>query len=156
MPTDGRYEVEQELYRAVPYGAYSKLADHRNVAVKNISKYYDPHNTDYQSDFSRALLELKTIAQVCPAWAQNILKVFNRLCAEWTGAGCSPGEFNTDVESIVTLAAKLQNPRTPDAEKMPLALELQRRANMIVSGLQFEDREDSPEVARPLKRVMTG
>jgi hypothetical protein len=147
-----RYTIDEALYEAVPRGGYTKLAELRGVKLQTISKYYDPHNPERQSVFSKALLELKTISRACPEWAGSILKVFNRFGAEWCGSERPTREFNSDVESIVTIAAKLQNPQTPDVDKMPLALELQRRANMIVSGLQFEDREDAVEEIRP-KRV---
>ena len=146
-PQDARYQVDRELHNAIPYGALSRLAEHRGVSVESVARYYNPHNPEYQSIFSKALLELRVIKRVSPDWARGIVKVFNRFDAAW----CEPSErpqVNTDLETVSTLAAKLSNPLTPDRDRMPLALELQRRANAIVAGLQFEDREDSPEDGR--------
>jgi hypothetical protein len=153
-PEVTRYEIDTELYKAAPRGAYTRLAEFRGIKVNNVSKYYDPHDEEYQSVFSKALLELQIVSRVCPEWARSVLTVFNTFGAKWCGGiNRDTQKFNSGMESIVMLAARLQNPETAEVEMMPLALELQRRVNAIVDGLRFEDREDAPEVTGRVERI---
>lgn len=142
MSKADRYEIDLALWNAVPHGAYTKLADLRGVKVNNISKYYDPHNLDYQSAFSRAILELKTVSQACPEWGRAILQVVNDYGVQFCGTG-DVRAVGGVIEDVITLAAKLQNPATPVSDRMPLALDLQRKVAAVVSGLQFDDEEDA-------------
>lgn len=120
MPTD-RFDIDSALYNAIPRGALTKLAQHRAVSVEVISRDYIPHNTEYQSKFSRALVELEVIGRVCPAWARNILGVFNRFGVEWCGVPQS-AQSGGVLQDIIQTAAKLLDPSTPETERMSLAV----------------------------------
>lgn len=141
-----RYDIDSVLYNAIPRGALTRLAEHRGVSVETVSRDYVPHNTDYQSKFSRALMELAVISGVAPQWARNIVAVFNRFGAEWCGPVEVSAEVGTVLEKVAALAMRLQNPRTPQAEKLPLALELKGEVQKVVDGLMFDGIEDSPDV----------
>lgn len=143
MPTD-RFDIDSALYDAIPRGALTKLAGHRGVSIEAISRDYVPHNTDYQSKFSRALVELEVVSRVCPAWARNILGVFNRFGVQWAGMPESP-ETRDALQEIILTAAKLLDPRTPEVERMTLAMKLHASAGAVVDGLRSEEVECARE-----------
>jgi hypothetical protein len=151
MPTD-RFEIDSALYTAIPRGGLTRLAEHRDVSVELISRDYIPHNTDYQSKFSRALVELEVIARVCPSWARNILGVFNRFGVQWAGMPESE-QAGGVLQDIISTAAKLLDPKTPDVERMRLAMRLHADAGKVVDGLRFEDRED-PADETPMSKPL--
>lgn len=142
MPEVSRYDIDVELSKAIPRGACTRLAEHRNVKLNNVTKYYNPHDLDYQSVFSKALLELQVIARVAPLWARNIVGVFNRFGVEWCGVpqSAQPGGV---LQEIISTAAKLLDPNTPEVDRMTLALKLHADAGIVVDGLRFADREDA-------------
>jgi len=139
-PEELRRRVDVALYEAVPYGDYSKLARFRNVDVTSVSKYHDPNNLQYQSIFSRGLVELHTIArpEVSPEWARNVLRVVNTFGVEWCGVPKASG-----MTDVVSLAARVFDPDTPYQDRLPLALRLQGEVNRMVDGLRFEDPDDT-------------
>lgn len=139
MQPNTRREIEEALYEAVPHGAYKAVADERNVARQNVSKYYDYKSGEYQSVFSKALLELQFISRVCPAWGRAILRVVNYFGVRWCGVPKASG-----MTDVVTLTAKVFDPATPHADRLPLALKLQDEVNKMVDGLRFDGIEDSP------------
>lgn len=133
--------IDREIHNAVPYGAISKLARFRNVAVQSIAKYYDPNCEQYRNVFAEALSELRVIARnVSPHWAASILGVFNRFGSEWCGNAVPLGECNV-LEEIIVTAAKLNNPATPFAERPALTARLKRLADAVESGQRFEAAE---------------
>lgn len=134
-----RFTVDLELHKAIPRGAVTRLAEFRGIAPKNVAKYYDPHNEDYQSPFSRALLELKTIAQVAPDWASNIVGVITRFSSEWAGLKAMSAETHNGVETIIGLAAKVQNPETKHADRYRLVVQLEREVRKLREGLEYQD-----------------
>lgn len=142
-----RRRVDEALYGAVPYRSYTRLADFRNVDVTNVAKYHDPNNLKYQSVFSKALLELHTIArpEVSPEWAQNILKVVNTFGVQWCG-----GPRLAGMTDVVSLAARVFDPETPYQNRLPLALRLQDEVNKMVDGLRYEDLDDTAAMNRPV------
>jgi hypothetical protein len=152
MPDASRFDVDSELYKAIARGGPSRLAEHRSVKLNNVTKYYDPHNAEYQSTFSRSLLELQVIARVSPQWARNIVGVFNRYLAEWCGPQPQPQSGGV-LQDIIQTAAKLLDPRTPETERMSLAMKLHADAGAVVDGLRFEDREDAADES-PLSKPL--
>jgi hypothetical protein len=151
MPDATRFEVDTALHNAIARGGVAKLAEHRGVKHNNVAKYYNPHDEEYQSIFSKALLELQVISRVCPQWARSVLQVFNSYGAKWCGES-KPKQSGGVLQDIIQTAAKLLDPDTPISDRMALAMKLHADAGKVVDGLRCDGLDDADE-ENPMRKA---